>query len=193
MYIACFCYCTFVFIAWAWLADPQVDVSEFVTIADCLHTRMFDVRRCAILYLRRRAFFVPSLTSRSTYCTLFIVVPGFMFLALGLFSSDVQFLRLSDCDIDSSTHVAVLLQQTCPASGTKAAVKKERKFVHKLQRGHSAGAVASFDFFGVRYVQVSAVYRCAVVFIFNVTFREMCNTEYQASIRQQPPVWLHFQ
>jgi hypothetical protein len=45
LYVVCACYCFFVFVAWGWLADPQIDVSEFLTTADCLHTRMFDIRR----------------------------------------------------------------------------------------------------------------------------------------------------
>ena len=91
-------------------------------------------------------------SAASSFCVLFIVVPGIVFLGLGLWYSDIQFLRLSDCDIDSSSHVAVVLLQSCPGIGALAEVKKEQKFVVKLLRGNGW---ASFDLFGVRYVQVS--------------------------------------
>ncbi len=149
LYVASALYCAFVFVAWAWLADPQIDVSEFVTSADCLHTRMFEIRRC-VPSLSKRA--VPtSLSPCSAYCTLFIVLPGFVFLALGWCSSDIQFLRLSDCDADSGTHVAVVLRQSRPSSGCTAQVTCERKFVQQLR----GGACTSFDFFGVRYIKAS--------------------------------------
>ena len=47
LYIASAAYSIFVFVAWAWLADPSIDVSEILTSADCLHTRMFTIRRYA--------------------------------------------------------------------------------------------------------------------------------------------------
>ena len=77
-----------------------------------------------------------------------------MFLAVGLWNSDIQFLRLSDCEIDSSTHVAVVLHQSYPAIGALDELKQSRKFILSLQRGQGLDNWASFDFFGVRYVQV---------------------------------------
>jgi hypothetical protein len=81
-----------------------------------------------------------------------------MFLAVGLWNSDIQFLRLSDCEINSSTHVAVVLHQSFSAIGALDEVKQSRKFVLSLQRGQENlqgfDNWASFDFFGVRYVQV---------------------------------------
>ena len=99
-----------------------------------------------------------SLSSCSAYCTLFIVVPGFVFLALGWCSSDIQFLRLSDCDVDSGTHVAAVLRQCRPSSGCTQQVTCQRKFVQRLL----AGTCASFDFFGVRYIKASTSHLHAV-------------------------------
>ena len=45
LYASAAAYCLFVFVGWAWLADPQVDVSGFLTSADCRHTQMFSIRR----------------------------------------------------------------------------------------------------------------------------------------------------
>lgn len=87
-----------------------------------------------------------------------------MFLGLGLWSSDIQFLRLSDCDVDSSSHVAVVLYQTSAASGAQAEVKKAQKFVRRLLRGDGR---VSFDLFGIRYVQVIAtagLINCKLIF-----------------------------
>ncbi len=130
------------------------------------------------------------------YCTLFIVIPGFVFLALGVFSSDVQFLRFSDCDINSGSHVAVVLQQTSPASGARAAANKERKFVQKLQRSQDAAAFASFDFFGVRYIQATpSVYfalsaplnRCSTCESTVTPSPPPSASTYAAALRQRPP------
>jgi hypothetical protein len=102
----------------------------------------------------------------SSYCVLFIVIPGLVFLAVGLWNSDIQFLRLSDCEIDSSTHVAVVLHQSYPAIGALDEVKQSRKFVLSLQRGQGFDNWASFDFLGVRYVQVV---RFAMLFVARLT------------------------
>jgi hypothetical protein len=152
LYATAAAYCGFVFVAWAWLADPQVDVSEFLTTADCVHSRMFSIRRRVIPRASSRQSKFFTLCTGSSLCVLFIVIPGLVFLGIGLWYSDIQFLRLSDCDIDSSSHVAVVLLQTCPGLGALPEVKKEQKFVQKLLRGNGW---ASFDLFGVRYVQVT--------------------------------------
>ena len=89
-----------------------------------------------------------------------------MFLAGGLWNSDIQFLRLSDCEINSSTHVAVVLHQSFSAIGALDEVKQSRKFVVSLQRGQGFDNWASFDFLGVRYVQVV---RFAMLFVARLT------------------------
>jgi hypothetical protein len=91
----------------------------------------------------------------SFYCVMFIVVPGIVFCVLGLFKSDIRLLLLSDCDVVTSTHVAVVLQQSSPVTRGHSQSRVLHKFVLPLQRWPGMEHAAVFDFFGIRYVQVT--------------------------------------